>query len=175
MTSKNQFILFQLICFILEEFRNTGKLLHLHFFEKRMNIYYVWLCLCLGNLTWITYVTNNVVLTLYLTYILVSKLALCSSWEYNLCVILTKNDPVVCTEFFFFLSIESENKNILVHKLLHKIAWWNLTTYRNNLMIFQQDPTYSIYYISVGSSTCFGCWHPSSGAPTAVIRASGTD
>ena len=27
---------------------------------------------------------------------------------------------------------------------------------------------YSIYYISVGSSTCFDCWHPSSGAGTAV-------
>jgi len=33
---------------------------------------------------------------------------------------------------------------------------------------------YSVYYISVGSSTCFGCWHPSSGAGTAVITASGT-
>ena len=28
---------------------------------------------------------------------------------------------------------------------------------------------------SVGSSTCFGCWHPSSGARTAVITASGID
>jgi len=34
---------------------------------------------------------------------------------------------------------------------------------------------YSVYYISVGSSTCFGCWHPSSGAGTAVITASGID
>ena len=25
---------------------------------------------------------------------------------------------------------------------------------------------YSVSYISVGSSTCFGCWHPSSGAGT---------
>jgi len=33
---------------------------------------------------------------------------------------------------------------------------------------------YSVYYISVGSSTCFGCWHPSSGARTTVITASGT-
>ena len=33
---------------------------------------------------------------------------------------------------------------------------------------------YSVYYISVGSSTCFGCWYPSSGAGTAVITASGT-
>ena len=33
---------------------------------------------------------------------------------------------------------------------------------------------YSVYYISVGSSTYFGCWHPSSGARTTVITASGT-
>jgi len=31
--------------------------------------------------------------------------------------------------------------------------------------------TCSVYYISVGSSTCFGCWHPSSGARTTVITA----
>ena len=43
-----------------------------------------------------------------------------------------------------------------------------------NLKIVQQDETYSVYYISVGSSTCFGCWHPSSGARTTVITASGT-
>ena len=33
---------------------------------------------------------------------------------------------------------------------------------------------YSVYYISVGSCTCFGCWYPSSGARTTVITASGT-
>ena len=27
----------------------------------------------------------------------------------------------------------------------------------SNLITVQQDATYSIYYISVGSSTCFGC------------------
>jgi hypothetical protein len=32
----------------------------------------------------------------------------------------------------------------------------------------------SVYYISV-DSTCFGCWHPSSGARTPVITASGID
>jgi len=45
----------------------------------------------------------------------------------------------------------------------------------SNLIIFQQDATYSVYYISVGSSTCFGRWHPSSGAGTAVNTASGID
>jgi len=33
----------------------------------------------------------------------------------------------------------------------------------------------SVYYIPVGSCTCFGCWNPSSGAGTAVITASGID
>ena len=33
---------------------------------------------------------------------------------------------------------------------------------------------YSVYYISVGSSACFGYCHPSSGARTIVITASGT-
>jgi len=41
-------------------------------------------------------------------------------------------------------------------------------------IIVQQDGTYSVYYISVYSSTCFGCWPPSPGAGTAVITASGT-
>jgi len=27
----------------------------------------------------------------------------------------------------------------------------------SNLISVQQDATYSVYYISVGSSTCFGC------------------
>jgi len=40
---------------------------------------------------------------------------------------------------------------------------------------FQPDVTYPGYYISVRSSTYFGCWHPSSAAGTAVITASGID
>ena len=44
----------------------------------------------------------------------------------------------------------------------------------SNLITVQQGATYSVDYISVGSSTCFGCWHPSSGAGTAVITASVT-
>ena len=45
----------------------------------------------------------------------------------------------------------------------------------SNLITVQQDANYTVYYISVGSSTCFGCWHPSSGARTIVITASGID
>ena len=33
---------------------------------------------------------------------------------------------------------------------------------------------YSVYYISVGSSTCFVCWQQTLGARTTVITASGT-
>jgi len=38
-----------------------------------------------------------------------------------------------------------------------------------NLINVQQDAIYSVYYTSVGSSTCFGCWHKSSGARKTVI------
>jgi len=38
----------------------------------------------------------------------------------------------------------------------------------SNLIIFQQHANYSVYYITVGNSTCFGCWQPSSGDDTAV-------
>jgi len=49
----------------------------------------------------------------------------------------------------------------------------NVSMHReSNLIIVQQDATYSVYYISVGSSTCFECRHPSSGAGTAVIHKS---
>jgi len=44
-----------------------------------------------------------------------------------------------------------------------------------NLIIVQQDATYSVRYISASNSTCFGCWHLSSGARTTVIAASGID
>ena len=44
-----------------------------------------------------------------------------------------------------------------------------------NLITVQQDATYSGYYISVGSSTCFWCLHPSSRARTTVITASCID
>jgi len=43
-----------------------------------------------------------------------------------------------------------------------------------NLIIVQQDATYFVYYISVCSSKCFGCWQSSSRARTTVITASGT-
>jgi len=51
----------------------------------------------------------------------------------------------------------------------------NVDKYLWNLITVQQDATYSVYYISVGSSTCFGCRQPSSGARTTVITASGIE
>jgi len=44
-----------------------------------------------------------------------------------------------------------------------------------NLITVQQDGTFSVYYISVDSATSFACRHPSSGARTTVITASGID
>jgi len=37
---------------------------------------------------------------------------------------------------------------IYIHGSVHR---------ESNLIIVQQDATYSVYYISVGSSTCFSC------------------
>jgi len=47
--------------------------------------------------------------------------------------------------------------------------------YNSNLITAQQDATYSVYYISVVSSSFFGCWQLSSGARGTVITASGID
>ena len=45
----------------------------------------------------------------------------------------------------------------------------------SHLITVQQEANYSVYCISVGRSTSFGCCHPSSGASTTVIIASGID
>jgi hypothetical protein len=59
---------------------------------------------------------------------------------------------------------------------IHSAATYYFNPWHSNHLIsVQQDATYSVYYISVGSSTCFGFWHPSSGARTTVITASGID
>jgi len=53
-----------------------------------------------------------------------------------------------------------------IHGFMHR---------ESNLTIFQLDATYSVYYISADSSTCFRCRHPTSGACTTVNTASGID
>ena len=50
-----------------------------------------------------------------------------------------------------------------------------LKKFSSNLIIFQKDANYSVYYILVGSSTYFGCWHPSSGARITLNTAYGID
>ena len=67
----------------------------------------------------------------------------------------------------------SEKSQILILSAL--VGIYIYLIYKFNLITVQQDATYSVYYISVGSSTCFGCWHPSSGASTNVITTSGID
>ena len=59
------------------------------------------------------------------------------------------------TQFIIIPIMLQKKKILLVVKLLHA--------------------TYSVYYISVGSSTCFWCRHPTSGAPATVIAPSGID
>jgi len=58
---------------------------------------------------------------------------------------------------------------IYIYIYTHTHTHGSVNRESNLIIVFQQDATYSVYCISVGSSTCFGCWHPSSGARTAVI------
>ena len=41
-----------------------------------------------------------------------------------------------------------ETREFYIHESMHR---------ESNLIIVQQDAIYSVYYISAGSSTCFGC------------------
>ena len=77
--------------------------------------------------------------------------------------VIKKNYVGLYVKHPLLLSDFSETK-FYIHGSVHR---------ESNLITVQQDATYSFYYISVGSSTCFGCWHPSSGARTTVITDSG--
>ena len=46
------------------------------------------------------------------------------------------------------ININNVIKEFYIHGSVHR---------ESNLIIIQQDATYSVYYISVGSSTCFRC------------------
>ena len=80
----------------------------------------------------------------------------------------------VCFHHNFFLICLKKlwSKECLASEYI-KITWICSRSYFS----FNNCPTRidCIPYISVGSSTCFRCWHPSSGAGTAVITASGID
>ena len=76
--------------------------------------------------------------------------------EYNECI----NEWV---NFYIFRATDTQ-KQFYIRGSVHR---------ESNLIIVQQDATSSLYYVTVGSYTCFGCWHPSSGARTNVNTASG--
>jgi hypothetical protein len=78
---------------------------------------------------------------------------------------------------FFFLLPPTEPQVIHLPRVtkLMAIPAWQIEIGLANLITVQHDATYSVYYISVGSSTRFGCRHPSSGARTIVITVSGID
>ena len=69
-----------------------------------------------------------------------------------------------------FLWNNKDKKSCIESKFAFLYTW--VHAFESNIIV-QQVATYSVYYISVGSSTCFGCRHPSSGARTTVITASG--
>jgi len=76
----------------------------------------------------------------------------------------------------FYIYCFEPTRNIAINdKLLNEFYIHGSVHRESNLITVQQDATYSVYYISVGSSTCFGCRHPSSGVRITVITASGID
>ena len=72
-----------------------------------------------------------------------------------------------CQETFLFWNTDRYKSTLekfyifffYIHGPLHR---------ESNLITVRQDATYSVYYISVGCSTYFGCWHPPSGARITV-------
>ena len=87
-------------------------------------------------------------------------------------LVLTKMPFILVAPTHRFVSLLFR---LYVNEFVFLVSELKLRIKVSNLITVQQDVTYSVYYISVGSSTCFGCWHPSSGACTAVITASGID
>ena len=69
------------------------------------------------------------------------------------------------------------NGMLTSHLIFLYIIWMmrNISKIEFNLITVQKAATYSVYYISVGSSTRFECWHSSSGARTTVITAPDID
>jgi len=65
-----------------------------------------------------------------------------------------------------YWKLKDDTRFFYIHGSVHR---------ESNSISVQQDATYSVHYISVGSCTCFGCLHPSSGARITVITASGID
>ena len=96
------------------------------------------------------------------------------------CIIKATDTFRICNTSYFSTAtvVSLMHLNVtLIHTLPHLLSYILLKRSRQkpcenctlNLITVQQDATYSVYYISVGSSTCFGCWHPSSGARTNVF------
>ena len=48
-------------------------------------------------------------------------------------------------------------RKLIYRTKLYLCVGQNAFELKFNLVTVQQDATYSVYYISVGSSTCFGC------------------
>ena len=82
-------------------------------------------------------------------------------------------DPINSTEMSHLAVMDYNICGCHHDKLTYAVYMHGSVHRESNLITVQQDASYSVYYISVGSSTCFGCWHPSSGARTTVITASG--
>jgi len=75
--------------------------------------------------------------------------------------ITSYNDICNRSQHFNFGEAQAESPLMMVYvnrNMLEQFFYIHGPVYReSNLITVQQDAPYSVYYISVGSSTCFGC------------------
>jgi len=71
-----------------------------------------------------------------------------------------KNDEVLQRakeERLLLNTLRNKRHSWIGHKIGHNEFYIHGSVHRESNLNVQQDATYSVYYISVGSSTCFGC------------------
>ena len=106
-----------------------------------------------------------------------------ANYMHEVQIMCPRSVPFICLLFgylttlfpvHYLYSVECDIKITMMRYTISVFYIHGSVHRESNLITAQQDATYSVYYISVGSSTCFGCLHPSSGAHTTVITASGS-
>ena len=64
----------------------------------------------------------------------------------------------VCVYIYIYICTFAMSVTFMTgYKIIERFYTHGSVHHESNLIAVQQDATYSVYYISVGSSTCFGC------------------
>ena len=94
-------------------------------------------------------------LRVYYTKVKAVLLHGCETWENSKC---TAAAAVKLLYVFIKKCLRKILKFFWLDRIMNEDFYINGSVHRESILIIvQQDATYSVYYISVGSSTCFGC------------------